>query len=100
MKDSNFLKDLRSSVKSSRSQINMALANLDCNDVSEAAADAFGSIAMNGDQYVKCGRCGFGGCDVRVAGCGCTLHGVSNFAIFIFQFCFVFLEHVMSTKIA
>jgi hypothetical protein len=36
----------------------------------------FGSIAMNGDEYVRCNRCGFGGCDVRVSGCGCTLHAV------------------------
>ncbi|GKY95238.1 hypothetical protein MPSEU_000486500 [Mayamaea pseudoterrestris] len=35
---------------------------------------AFGSIAMDGDEYVRCSRCGFGGCDVRVSGCGCTLH--------------------------
>jgi hypothetical protein len=36
----------------------------------------FGSIAMNGDEYVRCNRCGYGGCDVRVSGCGCTLHAV------------------------
>lgn len=39
----------------------------------------FGSIAMNGDEYVRCNRCGYGGCDVRVSGCGCTMHAVSNF---------------------
>jgi hypothetical protein len=38
---------------------------------------AFGTIAMDGDEYVRCSRCGFGGCDVRVSGCGCTLHAVS-----------------------
>lgn len=38
---------------------------------------AFGSIAMDGDEYVRCTRCGYGGCDVRVSGCGCTLHAVS-----------------------
>eukprot|EP00525_Craspedostauros_australis_P011679 CAMPEP_0198118116 /NCGR_PEP_ID=MMETSP1442-20131203/20426_1 /TAXON_ID= /ORGANISM="Craspedostauros australis, Strain CCMP3328" /LENGTH=80 /DNA_ID=CAMNT_0043776315 /DNA_START=181 /DNA_END=423 /DNA_ORIENTATION=+ len=37
----------------------------------------FGNIAMNGDEYVRCARCGYGGCDVRVAGCGCVLHAVS-----------------------
>jgi hypothetical protein len=41
---------------------------------------AFGSIAMDGDEYVRCSRCGFGGCDVRVSGCGCTVHAVSVFA--------------------
>lgn len=38
---------------------------------------AFGSIAMDGDEYVRCNRCGYGGCDLRVSGCGCTLHSVS-----------------------
>lgn len=41
------------------------------------AAAVFGSIAMNGDEYVRCLACGYGGCDVRVSGCGCTLHAVS-----------------------
>jgi len=36
----------------------------------------FDNIAMAGDEYVCCYRCGFGGCDVRVSGCGCTLHVV------------------------
>lgn len=40
-------------------------------------AAVFGNIAMNGDEYVRCNRCGFGGCDVRVSGCGCTMHAVS-----------------------
>ena len=40
------------------------------------AGAVFGSIAMNGDEYVHCNRCGYGGCDVRVAGCGCTMHAV------------------------
>ncbi|KAG7350411.1 hypothetical protein IV203_009771 [Nitzschia inconspicua] len=35
----------------------------------------FGNLAMSGgDEYVRCNRCGFGGCDLRVSGCGCTLH--------------------------
>ena len=55
----------------------MSLVALDCKDVSEATADAFGGVVMNGDEYVRCARCSFGGCDVRVQGCGCTLHGVS-----------------------
>jgi len=29
---------------------------------------------MSGEEYVRCTRCGFGGCDLRVSGCGCTLH--------------------------
>ena len=39
---------------------------------------ALGSIAMDGDEYVRCNSCGYGGCDVRVSGCGCTLHAVSD----------------------
>jgi hypothetical protein len=34
-------------------------------------------LLANGDEYVRCSRCHFGGCDVRVEGCGCTLHVVS-----------------------
>lgn len=34
------------------------------------------SIAMDGDEYVRCNRCGYGGCDIRVANCGCTAHAV------------------------
>lgn len=41
-------------------------------------AAVFGNIAMNGDEYVRCNRCGYGGCDVRVQGCGCTLHSVGS----------------------
>ena len=40
------------------------------------AAAVFGNIAMNGDEYVRCITCGYGGCDVRVSGCGCTFHAV------------------------
>ena len=47
------------------------------------AAAVFGSIAMNGDEYVRCNRCGYGGCDVRVSGCGCTMHAVSSTRIFL-----------------
>ncbi len=51
---------------------------MDCGmgGIPSGAAVAFGSIAMNGDEYVRCNRCGYGGCDVKVSGCGCTLHAV------------------------
>jgi len=62
----------------------MAMVSLDCSDVNEATKSAFGSITMNGDENVKCRRCGFGGCDVRVLGCGCTLHGVSFMSLLLF----------------
>jgi hypothetical protein len=57
---------------------------LDCEigGIPSNAAAVFGSIAMNGDEYVRCNRCGFGGCDVRVSGCGCTMHAVSTIVIF------------------
>lgn len=48
--------------------------DVDIGGIPSNAAAVFGNIAMNGDEYVRCNRCGFGGCDVRVAGCGCTLH--------------------------
>ena len=51
--------------------------DIDIGGIPSSAASVFGSIAMNGDEYVRCNRCGFGGCDVRVSGCGCTLHAVS-----------------------
>jgi len=35
----------------------------------------FGNVGMNnGDEYVRCNRCGYGGCDVRMGSCGCTMH--------------------------
>jgi hypothetical protein len=40
-------------------------------------ADVFRTNIMNGEEYVRCNRCGHGGCDIRVSGCGCTLHAVS-----------------------
>jgi len=46
---------------------------MDC-ALENITADVFHSEAMNGDEYVRCSRCGYGGCDVRVSGCGCTLH--------------------------
>lgn len=32
--------------------------------------------AADGDEYVRCNNCGYGGCDIRVSSCGCTLHTV------------------------
>lgn len=34
----------------------------------------FGNTTMNSDEYARCNRCGYGGCDVRFVGCGCTMH--------------------------
>jgi hypothetical protein len=42
-----------------------------------APASLMGCLLANGDEYVRCSRCLFGGCDVRVEGCGCTMHVVS-----------------------
>ena len=33
---------------------------------------------MTDDSSPPCSRCGSGGCDLRVAGCGCLLHTVST----------------------
>jgi hypothetical protein len=59
----------------------MAATSLDMLDVDIAGGLVsnpgifFGNVAtMNGDEYVRCNRCGFGGCDVRMGGCGCTMH--------------------------
>jgi hypothetical protein len=41
-------------------------------------------------QYVRCSSCSFGGCDVRVEGCGCTLH-VSFFHDSYWYFCFFYV---------
>ena len=41
------------------------------------AVNPFTGVGMDGDEYVRCSKCGHGGCDVRVSGCGCTLHAVS-----------------------
>lgn len=38
------------------------------------AAGVFSGISVNGDEYVRCGACGYAGCDLRIVGCGCTLH--------------------------
>jgi hypothetical protein len=34
----------------------------------------FGNTVTNSDEYARCNRCGYGGCDVRFVGCGCTMH--------------------------
>jgi hypothetical protein len=39
-------------------------------------APTSGGVADDGPP--PCSRCGFGGCDLRVAGCGCLLHTVST----------------------
>ena len=51
--------------------------DVDIGGLASNPASVFGSIAMNGDEYVRCNRCGYGGCDIRVSGCGCTMHAVS-----------------------
>jgi hypothetical protein len=63
-----------------------ALDALDCEigGIPSNATDVFGNIAMNGDEYVRCVRCSYGGCDLRVAGCGCTLHSVCD-CVFLYE---------------
>jgi hypothetical protein len=38
------------------------------------AAAVFGSLEMDGDEYVRCMLCHSAGVDVRVSSCGCTSH--------------------------
>ena len=40
-------------------------------------SNVFGNIAV-GDELVRCLGCGFGGCDIRISGCGCCVHAVSK----------------------
>ena len=54
------------------------LLDADIGIMARNPAAVFGNIAINGDEYVRCNRCGYGGCDVRVQGCGCTLHAVGS----------------------
>lgn len=56
-----------------------ALAGFDLGMVGSLPPAAFASITMDGNEYVRCSKCGYGGCDVRISGCGCTLHTVSVF---------------------
>lgn len=48
--------------------------SFDVGNIPPSSASMFGCLLANGDEYVRCTRCSFGGCDVRVEGCGCTLH--------------------------
>mmetsp|Transcript_30774 Transcript_30774/g.35095 ORF Transcript_30774/g.35095 Transcript_30774/m.35095 type:complete len:735 (-) Transcript_30774:232-2436(-) len=48
--------------------------SFDVGAIPPSTAAIFGCMLVNGDEYVRCTRCSFGGCDVRVEGCGCTLH--------------------------
>ena len=62
---------------SRRSTMADTMAGFDDMSFLPSEAFALGTIAMDGgDEYVRCNKCGFGGCDVRVAPCGCTLHAV------------------------
>ena len=49
---------------------------MDC-ELHNIPVDVFRSDEIDGDEYARCSRCGYGGCDVRVSGCSCTLHAVS-----------------------
>jgi hypothetical protein len=35
------------------------------------------NASSEADEYVRCTRCGYTGCDVRVSSCNCTFHAVS-----------------------
>eukprot|EP00536_Pseudo-nitzschia_multiseries_P003447 jgi/Psemu1/174565/gw1.53.155.1 len=43
-------------------------------DIGSNPAVLFGNGVISSDEYARCGRCGYGGCDVRYVGCGCTMH--------------------------
>lgn len=32
------------------------------------------NATSNSDEYTRCARCGYGGCDVRFLACGCAFH--------------------------
>jgi hypothetical protein len=64
-------------LSSSNSMATMGGFDMGFGNIPSNAVAAFGSIAMDGDEYVRCTRCSYGGCDVRVSLCGCTLHAVS-----------------------
>lgn len=55
------------------------MATLDALDIDIGAMTSnsmFGtSLAIHGEEFSRCARCAFGGCDVKVSGCGCTFHG-------------------------
>lgn len=50
------------------------MLGIDYDDLLGAAVGFNGVGNIHGDEYVRCGVCGFGGCDLRIVGCGCTLH--------------------------
>jgi hypothetical protein len=54
------------------------LEDMDIGSLANNAASIFGSIPLGGDEFARCSRCSFGGCDVRVSGCGCNLHAVRS----------------------
>ena len=61
--------------------------DVDIGNIPSNVTAVFGNIAaMNGDEYVRCRRCGYGGCDVRVSGCGCTMHAVSVYIYLVVIF--------------
>jgi hypothetical protein len=35
------------------------------------------NVSSEADEYVRCTRCGYTGCDVRVSSCNCAFHAVS-----------------------
>lgn len=56
------------------------MLGIDYDDLLGAAVGFNGVVGVHGDEYVRCGVCSFGGCDLRIVGCGCTLHAVSIFS--------------------
>ncbi len=32
------------------------------------------NVTSNSDEYTRCARCAYGGCDVRFMSCGCAFH--------------------------
>lgn len=50
------------------------MLGIDYDDLLGAAVGFNGVVGVHGDEYVRCGVCSFGGCDLRIVGCGCTLH--------------------------
>eukprot|EP00537_Pseudo-nitzschia_pungens_P002866 CAMPEP_0172367172 /NCGR_PEP_ID=MMETSP1060-20121228/19420_1 /TAXON_ID=37318 /ORGANISM="Pseudo-nitzschia pungens, Strain cf. cingulata" /LENGTH=714 /DNA_ID=CAMNT_0013091311 /DNA_START=142 /DNA_END=2286 /DNA_ORIENTATION=- len=43
-------------------------------DIGSNPSALFGNTVINSDDYARCARCGYGGCDVRFQGCGCAMH--------------------------
>ena len=74
--EKNLIKIVQGSLSADLSEVSMASAMQPFESVM-APASLMGCLLANGDEYVRCSRCLFGGCDVRVEGCGCTMHVVS-----------------------